>query len=107
VRRGELWTSAGGAPYADKPRPALIVQSDQYEATGSVAICGLTTDSTETTFTRPLIVPADSNGLREPSRVMVDKITTVPRERLRQRIGALSDDDILEVEIALALFLDL
>ncbi len=107
MRRGQIWTSAGGAPYSQKPRPVLIVQADVYEGTASIAICGITTDSTPTPFTRPQLRPSVQNGLRQPSRVMVDKITTVPRERLRDLVGHVTEGDMLAVASALALFLDI
>jgi mRNA interferase MazF len=83
------------------------VQADVYEATASIAICGITTDPTSTPFTRPQLRPSPENGLRQPSRVMVDKVTTVPRERLRDRVGQVTEGDMLAVSTALALFLDI
>ena len=47
MRRGELWTAAGGKRYAGKPRPVVVVQDDRFDATDSVAVCPLTTDPTE------------------------------------------------------------
>jgi mRNA-degrading endonuclease toxin of MazEF toxin-antitoxin module len=32
VKRGEIWTVAGGSGYAGKPRPAVIVQTDMFDA---------------------------------------------------------------------------
>jgi len=46
MRRGELWTVAGGADYAGKPQPIVIVQEDSFDATASITsrngICRLT-----------------------------------------------------------------
>ena len=36
MRRGEVWTAAGGKDYAGKPRPIVIVQDDRFNATSSV-----------------------------------------------------------------------
>lgn len=33
MRRGELWTAAGGKRYAGRPRPLLVVQDDRFDAT--------------------------------------------------------------------------
>jgi mRNA interferase MazF len=85
MKRGEVWTVAGGAPYAGKPRPAVIVQEDGFEATNSITLCAFTTDLTEAPLLRMLIEPTDRNGLANASRLMIDKITTVPKGRLENR----------------------
>jgi mRNA interferase MazF len=36
VKRGEIWTVSGGNNYADKPRPAAIIQEDSFDGTSSV-----------------------------------------------------------------------
>jgi mRNA interferase MazF len=54
-----------------------------------------------------LIEPTDRNGLVDASRLMVDKITTVPKSRLGRRIGELNDEDILRLNRALTVFLGL
>ncbi len=47
MNRGEIWTVAGGKDHAGKPRPAVIVQDDSFDATDSIIICAFTTDETE------------------------------------------------------------
>ena len=107
MRRGEIWTAAGGSGYAGKPRPVVIVQDDRFDATDSVTICGFTTDPTEAPLIRLRVDPTDLNGLRELSSLMVDKITTVHRTRLGERIGRLSDDDLVRLGRAVVVFLGL
>ena len=43
MRRGDIWTVAGGKDYAGKPRPAVIVQDDSFDATDSITVCAFTT----------------------------------------------------------------
>jgi mRNA interferase MazF len=107
MRRGEIWTVAGGGDYTGKPRPAVILQDDAFEATASVTICAFTSDTLDVPMFRLLVEPDDHNGLRQPSRLMVDKITTVPRTRLGQRIGRLDDDDLARLSRAAIVFLGL
>jgi len=107
MRRGELWTAAGGAGCAGEPRPVVIVQDDRFDATASVTVCGFTTDPTEAPLFRLLIGPAEENGLQVASRLMVDKITTVRRARLGNRIGRLGDADMLRLNRAILVFLGL
>lgn len=106
MRRGEVWTVSSGG-YAGKPRPAVIVQADAFAATASVTVCVFTTDPTEAPLFRPLVAPSPANGLREPSRLMCDKLTTVPRNRLGTRIGQLESADLGRLDRALLAFLGL
>ncbi len=107
MKRGEVWTVSGGAPYAGKPRPAVIVQEDRFQDTNSVTLCIFTTDPTEAPLLRMPIEPTRRNGLTSTSRLMIDKITTVPKARLGKRIGRLNDEDILQLNRALVVFLGL
>ena len=107
MNRGEIFTVAGGADYAGKPRPAVIVQDDRFEATDSVTICALTSDPTDAPLIRLLIVPNERNGLRAPCRLMVDKITTVRRGKVRSHVGSLDEEDIVRLNRAMLVFLGL
>jgi mRNA interferase MazF len=91
--RGEIWTVAGGGDYSGKPRPAVVLQDDSFDATLSITICGFTTDATEAPLFRLVVEPSQANGLRAPSSLMVDKITTVAKSRLGMRIGQLNAAD--------------
>ena len=104
MRRAEIWTVAGGADYTGKPRPAVIVQDDRFD-TDSVTICPFTTDPTGAPLFRLDIAPSGSNGLRDASRLMVDKITTVRRSRLGDRLGTLDDADVVRLNRAMVVFL--
>ena len=105
MRRGELWVAAGGGDYTGKPRPVVIVQDDRFEASHSVTVCALTSDPTDAPLFRIVLSPSPGNGLHEDCRVMVDKITTVRRERLSRRIGSLSDTDMRRIDRAILVFL--
>jgi mRNA interferase MazF len=107
MKRGEVWTLSGGAPHAGKPRPAVIVQEDRFGATSPITLCAFTTDPTDAPLLRMLIEPTDRNGLPSASRLMIDKITTVPKARLSRRIGKLNDEDVVRLNRALTVFLGL
>ena len=107
MRRGEIWTVAGGKDYAGKPRPVVIVQDDRFDATSSITICAFTTDPTDAPLFRLLVEPNASNGLRAPCRLMVDKITTVAKAKVGSRIGRLDDEDVLRLNRAIVVFLGL
>ncbi len=107
MRRGEIWTVAGGKDYAGKPRPVVILQDDRFDATASITVCGLTTNPTEAPLFRLPVVPNASNGLRTPCQLMVDKITTVPKSKIGSLIGRLDDEDVLRLNRAVLVFLGL
>jgi mRNA interferase MazF len=107
VRRGELWTASGGKHYAGKPRPVLIIQDDVFDRTASVTVCPLTTDAVDVPLLRIQLEPDSANGLSTPSRVMVDKVTTMPKAKLGERIGRLSDTDMVSLSRSLFVFLGL
>lgn len=107
MKRGEIWTLACGKDYAGKPRPVVIVQDEGFEATNSVTVCAFTTDETEAPLFRLPIVPNERNGLRAPSRLMVDKITTVPKSKIGTHVGRLDDEDVLRLNRAILIFLGL
>ena len=93
--------------YAGKPRPASIVQDDRFDDTASVTVCVFTTDETEAPLFRLPVAPTDRNGLRSASWLMVDKLTTVSKDRLGDRIGRLDDEDIVRLNRAILVFLGL
>ncbi|MDE2744884.1 MAG: type II toxin-antitoxin system PemK/MazF family toxin [Chloroflexota bacterium] len=107
MKRGELWTVAGGGDFLSKPRPALIIQSDAHQADHSVVIVPLTSDLNLGPALRPIVRPQHGNGLRFDSEIMVDQTTTVRPQRMGRYVGVLSEDDLGEVSQAIREFLDL
>ncbi|QDP96494.1 type II toxin-antitoxin system PemK/MazF family toxin [Microlunatus elymi] len=106
MNRGELWTVAGGV-YASKPRPALIVQDEVFDATASVTVAPLTSTLTDAPLLRIRIGPSALSGLERDSEVMIDKLTTVRRTSVANRLGRLTAEQLTEVERAMMAFLGL
>ncbi len=107
MKRGEVWTAAGGRGYTGKPRPVVVVQDDRFAATASVTVCPFTSDPTDAPLIRLPIEPSGTNGLKALSRLMVDKVTTMSRDQVRARLGVLSDDDVVRLNRAVVVFLGL
>jgi mRNA interferase MazF len=107
MRRGEIWTVAGGAAYTGKPRPAVVIQDDRFDANDSIVVCPLTTDPTPAPMFRLPIPSTTQTGLRAPCRLMVDKVTAVPRKRLGTRVGALGSEELRALNRAIFVFLGL
>ncbi len=104
MRRGDIVTVAGGV-YANKPRPALIVQDDRFDATDSVTVCPFTTTEVDAPLLRVPVTADEENGLGQDSFLMVDKITTVRRSNAHTVLGSLEATTLVEFERRLLVFL--
>ena len=90
-----------------KPRPALVIQSNQFSELGSVVILPITSTMVNAPLLRPTIEPSPDNGLRSPSQIMLDKPMTVKVDKIGSTFGHLDDTTMLSVNRSLALFLGL
>ncbi len=107
IKRGDIVTCVIAGDFG-KPRPALVMQSDLYNPThASVMVLPITTHVLDAPLFRIPIAPGKLNGLKQPSQIMVDKLTAVRRDRLRQRVGHVSAAVMARIEASLAGFLDL
>lgn len=104
MKRGEIWTAAGGADYAGKPCPVVIVQDDRFE-TASVTVCAFTSHAKDAPLFRLAMEPDGVNGLNAASHLMADKVTTVSKSKLGRRIGRLAATDMARLDRALTVFL--
>lgn len=104
MTRGDLVTIALSGDYG-KPRPALVIQSDLFDAHPSVTILPVTSELRDARLLRITVAPSELNGLRRPSQVMIDKPQTVARSKIGKIIGRLDDEVMLGVNRALAVFL--
>ncbi|ALV40609.1 growth inhibitor PemK [Pseudarthrobacter sulfonivorans] len=106
MNRGELWTVSGGTD-AQKPRPALIIQDDLFAASKSITLLPLTSQLTDAPLLRLTVEPGQLTGLERVSQIMVDKLTTVRRANVGQRMGRVDAKTMVAVEQSLAVFLGL
>ncbi|AMW35716.1 type II toxin-antitoxin system PemK/MazF family toxin [Haematospirillum jordaniae] len=104
MRRGDLVTISLPGDFG-KPRPALVIQSDQFIETATVSVLLMTGTLVDAPLIRMDIVPDTDNGLRKPSQIMVDKVMTVRRDKVGEAFGRLDDKTMVSVNRALALFL--
>ena len=107
MKRGEVWIISGRGTQVGKPRSAVIIQDDRFDATGSIAVCALTSDPLVSPLLRVPVIPSVENGLRQPCQLMIDRITTVPRSRMGARIGQLEPEIVSQLDRALIVFLGL
>ena len=106
MRRGDLVTVALQGDYG-KPRPALVVQADQFAELGSVSILPITSTLVDAPLLRLPVEPSSDNGLRAPSQIMLDKPMTVKADKIGTSFGQLDDATMVGVNRLLALFLGL
>lgn len=104
MRRGDIVAVAPSGDFG-KPRPALVIQSDQFAETGSVTVLLISGTLIDAPLFRITVDPAPDNGLRKRSQVMVDKAITVRRDKTGNRIGRLSPEAMLAVTRSLTVFL--
>lgn len=104
MRRGDLVPIALPGDFG-KPRPALVIQSDQFSDTATVSVLLLSGTPVDAPLIRLDVEPSQENGLRKRSQIMVDKAMTVKRDKLGKPFGRLDDETMVAVNRALALFL--
>jgi mRNA interferase MazF len=103
MRRGDLVTVALQGDLG-KPRPALVIQSDLFDAHPSMAILPVTSELRDAPLFRILVNPGEQNGLAKPSQVMVDKPQSVAHKKVGEVLGRLDDETMLAENRALAVF---
>ncbi|MBW9065185.1 type II toxin-antitoxin system PemK/MazF family toxin [Rhizobium herbae] len=103
MRRGDLVTVAMPGDFG-KPRPALVIQSDQFDRTATVTVLLISSTLVDAPLIRVITYPTPGNGLRKASQIMIDKVMTVKRDRLGEAFGRIDDETMIAVNRSLALF---
>lgn len=106
MKRGDVVTVVTSGAYG-KPRPALVVQADAFEAIPSVTVLPLTSELHDAGLVRITVQPSQQNGLRTLSQVMIDKALTAPRSKVGAVIGHADEATLRAVSVALGRFLGL
>lgn len=106
MMRGDLVTVALQGDHG-KPRPALVIQSDQFPGTATVAVLLVTSTLVDAPLLRLTVQPSPENGLRKSSQIMIDKPMTVRIDKIGAAFGRLDDAAMVGVNRSLALFLGL
>ncbi|MBI5470651.1 type II toxin-antitoxin system PemK/MazF family toxin [Candidatus Kaiserbacteria bacterium] len=107
MKRGDIVTVAFSGDYG-KPRPAVIVQSDLFNDThATILVCPFTSSAVSSSIFRISVSLSAENELRVLSRIMVDKIAPIRREKIGKKIGTLDGETLLQLNRSLALFVGL
>lgn len=102
--RGDIVTIAIQGDFG-KPRPALVIQANQFSKHPSVTVLPLTSTLVAAPLVRITVNPDAGNGLQTTSQIMVDKAITLKRDKLGRHVGQLDVDTLVQVERCLAVFL--
>jgi mRNA interferase MazF len=107
VNRGEVWWADLGLPKGSAPalrRPVVVISADSYNRSDlrTVTVAVLTTNVQLAALPGNVAVPADINGLKTDSVVNVTQIATVDRLAVEDRIGALPDWLMAQIDAGLA-----
>jgi mRNA interferase MazF len=107
LRRGDIVVCSPPGEYG-KPRPAVILQADILLAVrDSVTLCLVTSTPVEAPLFRVAIEAGHRSGIDRPSFAMADKLMTVSKGRVTQRLGRLSKNELGVLEIAVSRWLGL
>jgi mRNA interferase MazF len=104
MKRGDLVSVSFPGDYG-KPRPAVVIQADIFSYLQSVTVLPLASDPIDAKDVRIPVLPTPQNGLRQKSFIMIEKIGTLPRTKTSEPFGRIADDEMVQVNRALALFL--
>jgi len=106
--RGDIYLAAGKGDYSAKPRPVVIVQrSITLAMRDSITVCPMTGEDIASPMFRYPVEPTGDNGLQKRSFVMIDKINTINKNRLGQKVGSLTADDLDAIDSLMGFWLDL
>jgi len=104
VKRGDFVTIATQGDFG-KPRPALVIQANQFNEHSSVTVLPVTSTLVSAPLLRVTVQPSTVSGLQKPSQVMIDKAVTVKADKIGQVLGHIDQNSMIEIDRCLALFL--
>lgn len=108
MKRGSIVIAAERGDLTTKPRPWLVVQRQSLiEHSPVLTACLITTTPAGAGPFRIALAPSRLNGLNQDSEVEVDRVVTFRKHRVRRVIGELGAEQMIQVDRALRLWLDL
>ena len=111
-QRGEIWDvnwSPGRGAEQQGTRPALVIQNDRGNASTSYPLT-IVASMSRTERELPLhvrIAPTTENGLTDYTDVKCEQVMTIEKSRLLRKRGTISSEELVRVDSALRLSLNL
>lgn len=108
MRRGDIVTVAAPGT-SGKPRPAVVIQGDVLNQANprSTIVALMTSSLVDAPLLRLTVHPSSENGLKKVSQVQVNRILTLPMDKVGQRVGRLSDQERMALNRLLAIVVGL
>ena len=109
VKKGDLYfadLSPGVGSEQGGVRPVLVVQNDvgnKYSPT--IIVSAVTSQTSKAKLPTHVELAATQGGLSKNSVVLLEQLRTIDKQRLKERIGALSDSQLPDVDAALGVSL--
>lgn len=99
IAQGEIWWADLGEPIGSEPgyrRPVLVVQSDSFNRSriGTVVCVPLTSNLRWADAPGNVALDGALTGLPKDSVANVSQVTTLDRDSLTDRVGALPDSKL-------------
>jgi mRNA interferase MazF len=89
MKRGDVVTVAAQGDYG-KPRPAVVIQTDRLnDIHGTFLVCPVTSHRLDAPLIWIEVDATPENGLRHRSQIMADRIVTIRRGKIGNKIGAI------------------
>ena len=106
MKRGDIVTVVASGDDG-KPRPAVVVQSDWLKATDSVLVALMTSALADAPLYRLSLTPDETNGLKLPTQIMIDKIVAIPRAKCGKTVGRLGKGEMIALNHMLSVVIGL
>lgn len=89
-------------------RPVIIIQNDvgnRYSPT--VIVSAITSQINKAKLPTHVEISSEEYGLNKDSVVLLEQVRTLDKRRLKEKIGHMTDEDMIKVDVALKISLDL
>ncbi|MBS3169914.1 type II toxin-antitoxin system PemK/MazF family toxin [Candidatus Woesearchaeota archaeon] len=111
IKRGDIWTVSLDPTIGHeikKLRPAIIIQNDIGNKYSPMTIIApITSQHTEKVFPIEVLITKENAEIEKTSKVLLNQIRAVDKERLIKRIGRLDEETVEKVNEALKVSLGL
>jgi mRNA interferase MazF len=84
-----------------KTRPALVLQNELANRSSPTVTVVPISSQIARVYPFQVRIPAGEGGLTRDSKALCEQIRTVSRQRIRERLGELPDERLLEIREAL------
>ena len=74
---------------------------------GDIVVCPITSHIVATPLFRLSLEPTTQNGIKQPSQIMIDKISAIKSGKITKKIGRLQKSEIDFLDHAIKLWLHL